>query len=185
MDKKLNIINTEFKDLYIVYPNIHEDIRGTFSRLFCEEELNDIMDGSHIKQINYSNTKKKGSIRGLHYQYPPNIETKIVQCIKGKILDIIVDLRKDSNTFLKTFTIELSEHNHKMLIIPKGFAHGFQTLEDNCTLLYFHTELYSPNNEGAINIKDPAINLKLPLNITDISNRDIQHPCITKDFKGI
>ncbi len=184
MPNKLNITQTNFKDLYIVEPNSFKDERGAFSRVYCENEMHDIF-GKSIKQINHSITKEKGTVRGLHFQYEPNAEIKMVKCIKGAILDVVVDIRKNSPTFLQYFSIELTEQNQKMIYIPKGFAHGFQTLEDETELLYFHSSIYAPLNEDAINIKDPLLDIKWPLNIINISKRDESHPFLTEDFKGI
>ena len=185
MGKKLNIINTELNGVYIIEPIIHEDSRGLFSRVFCNDELKEIFKNNSIKQVNHSITYKKGTVRGMHFQYSPDSEIKLIKCIKGKILDIVVDIRKNSPTFLKSYSIELSENNKKMIYISEGFAHGFQTLEDDVELLYFHSNTYVPNNEGALNIKDPILNIKLPLDIIEISNRDKEHSFIDSDFKGI
>lgn len=184
MDKKLKITPTNFKDLYIIEPNSFKDDRGSFSRVFCEDELEDIFK-FNIKQINHSVTKEKGTLRGLHFQYEPDAEVKMVKCIRGRVLDIVVDIRKDSPTFLQYFTVELSAQNQKMLYIPKGFAHGFQTLEDNAELLYLHSSIYTPNNEGVLNITDPKLNIKLPLDIINLSKRDEAHKFLDNDFKGI
>ncbi len=182
---KLNIVKTNLEGLYIIAPEVQKDNRGSFLRVFCEDELNELLKENNIKQINHSITSKKGSVRGLHFQYAPDCEMKFVKCIKGKVLDIVVDIRKNSNTFLKTYSIELSSENKTMLFIPKGFAHGFQTLEDDTELLYLHTNLYTPTNEGALNVKDPLLKIKLPLDIIDISKRDKEHPFLDNDFKGI
>jgi dTDP-4-dehydrorhamnose 3,5-epimerase len=184
MDKKLNITATTFNGLFIIEPKISTDDRGSFSRIFCSNELNDLFK-FNIKQINHSITKEKGTVRGLHFQYEPNAEVKMVRCIKGKVLDIIVDIRKDSETFLQYFFIELTSKIPKTLYIPKGMAHGFQTLEDNTELLYFHSSIYTPNNEGALNIADPKLKIKLPIEITNISDRDKTHKFLNNNFKGI
>jgi dTDP-4-dehydrorhamnose 3,5-epimerase len=184
MNKKLNIIKTDFKNLYIIEPNSFKDERGAFSRIFCEDELKDIFQ-FNIKQINHSITKEKGTVRGLHFQYEPNAEIKMVKCIKGAILDVVVDIRKNSPTFLQYFSIELTEQNQKMIYIPKGFAHGFQTLEDNTELIYFHSSVYTQNNEGGINIYDSKLNIKFPLDIINISKRDENHQFLTNEFRGI
>ena len=184
MDKKLNITSTSFENLFVIEPNTFYDERGAFSRVFCENEIHDIFD-LQIKQVNHSITKQKGTVRGLHFQYEPNSEVKMVKCIKGSIYDVVVDIRKNSPTFLKHFAIELSEQNQKMLYIPKGFAHGFQTLEDNTELIYLHSSVYTPQNEGALNINDVRLEINLPLEISNISERDKNHFYINDDFKGI
>ena len=184
MDKKLNIIKTNFKDLYIIEPDSFKDERGAFSRVFCEDELKDIFH-FNIKQINHSITKEKGTVRGLHFQYEPYAEIKMVKCIKGRVLDVVVDIRKNSPTFLQYSTVELTEQNQKMIYIPKGFAHGFQTLEDNTELLYLHSSIYTPSDEGALNIIDPTLKIKWPLDIINLSKRDENHPFLTNEFEGI
>ncbi|MEA2018523.1 MAG: dTDP-4-dehydrorhamnose 3,5-epimerase family protein [Campylobacterota bacterium] len=184
-NKKLNIINTYLDGLNIIEPNIYEDERGEFGRVFCEDELSYIFKENNIKQVNHSITHKKGSVRGLHFQYSPNCEIKLIKCIKGKIIDIVVDIRKDSITFLKSFSVELSAENKKMILIPKGFAHGFQTIEDDTELIYFHSEIYSPENEGAISIFDPKLDIIFPLKVSDISDKDKSHKYLDNYFKGI
>lgn len=184
MDKKLNIIPTDFDGLFVIKQNKYVDERGSFARIYCEEELQEISD-INIKQINHSITKYKGTVRGMHFQYEPNIEVKMVKCIKGKVFDVVVDIRKDSHTFLKTFTVELTEKNQKMLYIPKGFAHGFQSLENDTELLYLHSTIYIPSNEGALNVKDPLLNIKWPLTTINLSERDNEHKFLDNNFKGI
>ena len=185
MDKKLTIKNTSIDGVYTIDPSIHEDSRGLFLRVYCDNELNNILKENTIRQINHSATYKKGTVRGMHFQYPPNSEIKFVKCIKGKILDIVVDIRKNSPTFLKTFSVELSADKKNMIYIPKGFAHGFQTLEDDTELLYLHSDIYTPNNEGTLNVKDPLLNIKLPLDIIEISKRDEGCEFLNKNFRGI
>ena len=184
MEKKLNIKNTNFEGLFIIEPNIFEDNRGSFSRIFCENELSSVLD-FNIKQINHSVTSKSGTIRGLHFQYEPNSEIKMIKCVKGSVFDVVVDIRRNSETFLKVFSIELSEFNNKIIFIPKGFAHGFQALEDNTELIYLHSSLYKPSNEGALNPVDRILDITWPEDISNISEKDRNHPFITDKFKGI
>ena len=184
MEKKLNIKNTNFEGLFIIEPNIFEDNRGSFSRIFCENELSSVLD-FNIKQINHSVTSKSGTIRGLHFQYEPNSEIKMIKCVKGSVFDVVVDIRRNSETFLKVFSIELSELNNKIIFIPKGFAHGFQALEDNTELIYLHSSLYKPSNEGALNPMDRILDITWPEDISNISEKDRNHPFITDKFKGI
>ena len=184
MEKKLNIKNTNFEGLFIIEPNIFEDNRGSFSRIFCENELSSVLD-FNIKQINHSVTSKSGTIRGLHFQYEPNSEIKMIKCVKGSVFDVVVDIRRNSETFLKVFSIELSELNNKIIFIPKGFAHGFQALEDDTELIYLHSSLYKPSNEGALNPVDRILDITWPEDISNISEKDRNHPFITDKFKGI
>ena len=161
------------------------DNRGFFSRLFCMEELHAAGWRKNIQQINYTNTSNKGSIRGMHYQKNPHAEMKMVSCLCGEIYDVVVDLRPNSPTFLKWHAEVLSSENQSSLIIPEGFAHGFQTLVPNCELIYFHSEFYKPSNEAALNFRDPLIAIKWPIEITEVSERDMQHKFIDESFRGI
>jgi dTDP-4-dehydrorhamnose 3,5-epimerase len=172
----MNFKETPLKDSYIIQIDPHKDDRGFFERLFCKKELLTIGFSKEIVQINHSFSKKKGTLRGMHYQLPPFTETRIIKCIRGSVFDVAVDLRKNSPTFLKYFGIKLTEDNNRMLFIPEGFAHGFQTLKSNTELLYFHTGYYNPGMEAAINYADPFVDLKLPLKVTEISTRDKNHP---------
>lgn len=186
MDKKLNIISTFINGLYVIEPHIYNDDRGCFYRIYCDLEVRDSTKVPiKIKQINHSITKRKGTVRGMHFQYEPNTEVKIIKCIRGHIFDVVVDIRENSPTFLKPFSIKLTDENRKMLYIPKGFAHGFQSLEDNSELIYFHSELYTPSNEGGLNVKDPLLNIEWPLDITHLSKRDQEHKFLNEKFKGI
>ena len=121
----------------------------------------------------------------MHFQHPPKAEVKMVRCIRGSVFDAIIDLRKDSKTFLQWHSEILSAENMKMLYIPKGFAHGFQTLEGNCEMLYLHTEVYSPLHEGGIRYNDPTIGIQWPLEIAEISQKDKSYDMLLHDFTGI
>lgn len=182
---KLTIIDTSIKDLYVVKTDPFIDQRGSFVRWFCEDELTEILGNRRIKNVNFSLSMKKGSIRGMHFQYSPHAEMKLVRCIKGKVFDVAVDLRMNSPTYLCWEGIELSDENMKLFIIPEGFAHGFQTLENNVEMLYLHTEDYNKNCEGAIRYNDPAINIQWPCSVTEISEKDAMHPLINSMFKGL
>jgi dTDP-4-dehydrorhamnose 3,5-epimerase len=121
----------------------------------------------------------------MHFQLPPYSEVKMVRCVRGKVFDVIIDIRKDSATFLQWYGIELSPRAMNMIYIPVGFAHGFQTLDDDSELIYHHSEFYTPGAEGGIRFDDPAINIKWPEAVTSVSERDISHPMLTGKFKGI
>ncbi len=163
-----------------------KDERGSFARLFCDEELKEILGDRRIVQINQSVTKEKGSIRGLHFQKPPFAEMKIVRCVKGAVWDIAVDLRRDSNTFLKWHAIELSEEKNNFYIIPEGFAHGFQTLTEDCEMLYLHTQSYNKEYEDGLNPIDEKLAIEWPLPVTTLSERDKNHTFLTENkFKGL
>jgi len=162
-----------------------EDKRGLFERIFCEKEFKEISRSKKIVQINHSFTKEKGTLRGMHYQEPPMTEIKMVKCLRGSVYDVIIDLRKGSDTFLKWFGETLSSDNRRMMYVPEGFAHGFQTLELDCELLYFHTEYYSPDYERAVRFNDPKVGIKWPLDITEISERDMSHELLSGSFEGV
>ncbi|WP_207515594.1 dTDP-4-dehydrorhamnose 3,5-epimerase [Longitalea luteola] len=176
---------TSLAGSFVVELEPFSDDRGWFARFYCEKEFEQM---GHIKkwvQLNHSTTYKKGSIRGMHYQLPPFREIKMVRCIAGAVFDVIVDIRKDSATFLQWFGTELSAANKRMLYIPEGFAHGFQCLTDNCELIYHHSEFYTPNAEGGIRYDDPMVKINWPLPAGVLSARDAGHPYLTDDFKGI
>ena len=176
---------TKLKACYLISPELHNDSRGWFARTFCKEEFLKIGHKKEWVQLNHSATFKKGSVRGMHYQLPPFSEIKMVRCIAGSIFDVVIDLRKDSPTFLQWFGEELSAENKKMIYIPEGFAHGFQTLSDSCELIYHHTAFYKPDSEGGIRFNDKKININWPLNVSEISERDRQHPLLDNTFRGI
>jgi dTDP-4-dehydrorhamnose 3,5-epimerase len=173
---------TLIRDLWVIEPEPFYDNRGKFYRVFCKEELKEIGHTKRIVQVNNSFTKKKGTIRGMHFQFPPKAEIKIVKCIQGSIFDVAIDLRKDSPTFLKWHGEILTAENMKLMYIPEGFAHGFQTLEDNCDFLYLNTEFYSPEHEGGILYNDPKIGIEWPLKPRNISQRDKSFPNIDESF---
>ena len=181
----MNFFKTKLKGLFVIEPELYEDKRGNFYRVFCQNELKQIGYNNSIVQINQSFNKKKGTIRGMHFQYPPMAEIKIVRCTAGSIFDVAIDLRANSPTYLQWYSEILSTENKKMICIPEGFAHGFQTLEDNIEIIYLHTEFYSSELESAVRYDDPKFNISWPLELTVISERDKNHPLINGDFKCI
>ena len=164
---------TPLKDLIIIEPEKIEDERGFFARTWDTEVFSKVGLNPKIIQCSISSNKKKGTLRGLHVQNSPYEESKIIRCTRGKLYDIVVDLRTDSLTFKKWFSIELSADNYKMLYVPEGCAHGYQTLEDNTEATYQITELFKPEYSGGIRWDDPALNIKLPLEISIISKKDM------------
>lgn len=176
---------TPLKGSYIIEINPFQDERGWFSRTFCQNEFEQIGHQKSWVQLNHSFTTHKGTVRGMHFQNPPFTEIKMVRCIAGAVYDVIVDIRKGSPTFLHWFGLELSALNKKMMYIPQGFAHGFQSLTDNCELIYHHSEFYTPNTEGGIKYNDSNINIEWKLVVTEISERDGNFNIIDKNFKGI
>jgi dTDP-4-dehydrorhamnose 3,5-epimerase len=161
------------------------DSRGFLARLFCAEELATVGWCQPIAQINHTHTAQRGAVRGLHYQMPPCAEMKLVTCIQGEVWDVAVDLRAGSPTFLHWHAELLSAINNRALLIPDGFAHGFQTLTDDVGLLYCHSATHSPESERALNVRDPRLGINWPLATTDISTRDAKHPPIDMKFEGV
>ena len=176
---------TPLRGSYVIELEPFKDQRGLFARTFCKKEFQQINHSKEFVQFNHSLTVNKGAIRGMHYQGPPDCEIKLVRCIAGKVFDVIIDVREGSPTFLECFSVELSPDNLKMIYIPEGFAHGFQTLEENAQLIYHHTGYYNPETERAIRYNDPAIGIEWPLTPTDVSEKDKHHHLINKTFKGI
>lgn len=181
----MNFIETDLKGSFVISLTPSGDSRGWFARTYCKNEFLQIGHTKEWVQLNHSFTGSKGTIRGMHFQYPPFGEIKMLRCISGAILDVIVDLRYDSQTFLEWYSIELSSENKKMLYIPEGFAHGFQTLEDNVELLYHHSEYYNAGAEGGILYNDPLLDIEWPIPATEISKRDLSHLQLTSKFKKI
>lgn len=167
---------TKIKGLYIINPESKIDERGYLMRIFCEEELKKNGLEFKIVQANQTLTKKKGIIRGMHFQKPPKAEDKIVQCLKGAIYDVAVDLREDSPTYGQWVAEKLTEDNKKMFLIPKGFAHGFQTLTDNCEVQYFMSEFYSPEHSSGVRRDDPFFNIKWSIENSTLSEKDKNWP---------
>ena len=153
---------TKLKGAFIIEPERLEDERGLFARTFCKEEFKAHGLNSRVVQCNISFNKKKGTLRGMHYQVAPHEEAKLVRCTRGAIYDVIVDLRPDSPTFKQWVAVELTADNHRMLYIPEGFAHGFQTLEDNTEVFYQMSESYHPESARGIRWDDPMFGIKWP-----------------------
>lgn len=171
----MQITATPLKDLLVVKPEPFTDERGWFARIYDNEVFKNAGMPLEWMQVNHSFTKAKGAIRGMHFQHPPHEEIKMVKCISGSIWDVAVDVRSESPTYLQHYGIELSAANNLMLIIPQGFAHGFQALEDDCAMIYFHSERYTPGSEGGLRFNDPLLNINWPLPVSIISDRDKNH----------
>jgi len=166
------IKETRLDGSYIIDLDKIEDERGFFARVYCKNEFEEIGLEVSIVQINNSFNKSKGTIRGIHYQLFPKAEIKIVRCVNGAIWDVIIDLRKGSATFGQWHGEQLTRENRKMIYIPKGFGHGYITLEDNSEVIYLVTEFYEPEYERTIRWDDPKFKIKWPVNPTLISNKD-------------
>jgi dTDP-4-dehydrorhamnose 3,5-epimerase len=161
------------------------DQRGSLSRIFCEAELKKCGWNQPIAQINHTHTVTKGTVRGLHYQHPPHAEMKLVSCLQGVIWDVAVDLRVDSPTFLQWHAERLSAENGRALLIPEGFAHGFQTLSDDVQLLYCHSANYEPKAEAGINILEPRLAINWPLPVSEYSQRDQAFSLLDEQYPGV
>ena len=166
------------KGLYAVVRLRATDSRGSFTRLWCSETLAGLGFDSGPVQVNHSVTSHRGSVRGMHYQTPPHAETKLVTCIRGEIYDVAVDVRTNSPTYLRWHAEVLSADNGHSLLIPEGFAHGFQTLTDDCEIIYCHSRPYVPAAEAALRFDDPALSIRWPLAVTIVSDRDRSHPLL-------
>jgi dTDP-4-dehydrorhamnose 3,5-epimerase len=182
---RFDFIPTPLSELKLVHRKAIEDQRGFLSRFYCAEEFAEAGIRKPIAQINHTLTRKRGAVRGLHFQYPPHAETKLVSCLKGEIFDVAVDLRSGSPTFLQWHGEILSAANRKSLLIPEGYAHGFQTLTEDCELIYLHTAAYRPEAEGALNVTDPRLAISWPFPIDDLSERDRSHPFVSPVYQGI
>ncbi|MHA7646500.1 dTDP-4-dehydrorhamnose 3,5-epimerase [Nitrosopumilus sp. S4] len=172
----MNFVETTLEGCYVIEIEKISDDRGFFARSWDKKVFEKNGLDSNLVQCNISFNKKKGTLRGMHFQKPPFSETKLVRCTRGKIFDVIIDLRKDSNTYKKWFSIELSAVNHKMLYIPEGFAHGFQTLEDNSEVFYQMSKIYNSEYAQGILWNDTAFNLEWPLDVSNMSEKDKNFP---------
>jgi len=168
----MKIEQTKITGVIVIRSEPFVDDRGFFNRIFCQKELEVIQPNIVIAQINHSMTRTRGSIRGMHFQYPPHAEMKIVRCVKGSIFDVAVDLRKDSPTFLQWHGEILSAENMKALVIPEGCAHGFQSLEDDIEMIYMSTAPYCKEAEYGIRFNEPKVGIQWPLPVTVISEKD-------------
>jgi len=181
----MNILATPILGLMVAETMPNVDVRGAFGRLYCEQELNALIGHRTIVQINHSRTANIGAVRGMHFQRYPHAEMKLVRCLKGRVWDVNVDLRHGSPTFLLWHAEELTPNNGRMMVIPEGFAHGFQVLEPDSELLYLHTAPYTPSAEDGLRYDDPRLAITWPLNVTDLSERDASHPLIDQDFQRL
>jgi len=161
------------------------DARGYLARIFCADELRAAGWTCPVAQINHTSTARKGTVRGLHFQHPPYAEMKLVSCIRGEVFDVAVDLRRGSQTFLRWHGERLSTDNNRALLIPEGFAHGFQALSDDAELIYCHSAAYNAAAEGGLDPQDPKLGIHWPLPIAELSARDAQHPRLDGSFAGV
>ena len=165
---------TRLQGAFLIDLERREDERGFFARAFCQNEFTAHGLKPIIAQANIGFNRRKGTIRGMHFQFPPAAETKLVRCSRGAILDIIVDLRPESPTYLQHIEVELTADNHRGILVPERFAHGYQALEDNTETTYHVGEFYTPGSEGGLRYDDPGLKLTWPLPVTVISDKDLQ-----------
>ena len=185
MTARFEIIDTSIRGLKVIRRAPAGDERGKLERLFCAEELSALMAGRTIAQVNHTVTAKAGTVRGMHFQHAPHAELKLVTCLRGEVFDVAVDLRRNSPTLLRWHAQVLRADNQTTLLIPEGFAHGFQAMSDDCELLYFHTAAYAPAAEGGLHPEDPRLAIRWPKAVTALSPRDAAHRLLGEDFRGI
>jgi dTDP-4-dehydrorhamnose 3,5-epimerase len=178
-------LETPLRGAYVIELEKHEDERGFFARSWCTEEFSSKGLDSRLVQCSVSFNKKKGTLRGLHYQLPPHAETKLVRCIRGALYDVIVDLRVESPTFLQWFGVELTAQNYRMVYIPKRFAHGFQTLEDGTEVFYQMSEFYAPQAARGLRWNDPRLGIVWPEADRTISQKDLTYADLDMAFRDI
>jgi dTDP-4-dehydrorhamnose 3,5-epimerase len=182
---RLDVSDTPIPGLRLVRAQRLGDARGHLARLFCAEELRLAGWSAPMAQVNLTLTRQRGTVRGLHYQRPPDAEIKLVRCLRGAVWDVVVDLRSGSPTFLQWHAEVLSADNLASLLIPQGCAHGFQALSDDVEMLYMHSAPYVPASEGGVSASEPRLAIPWPLPITEMSGRDLAFPLLTKSFEGI
>lgn len=175
----MKFTETRLKDAFIIDLDKFEDDRGFFARSWCKKEIDEHGLNSNVVQVNVSNNRKKGTLRGMHYQVSPYEETKLIRCTKGALYDVIIDLRPDSETYKQWIGVELTAGNYKSLYVPEGFGHGFQTLEDDTEATYQVTEFYTPGAEAGIRYNDPQFAIDWPMEIAVISDKDRNWPDFT------
>lgn len=185
MSERFDLLDTPIAGLGVLQRRPLGDARGYLERMFCADELAPLLNGRSIAQINHTHTTRRGTVRGLHFQHPPHAETKFVSCLRGEVFDVAVDLRRGSPTFLAWHAERLSADNHRTLVIPEGFAHGFQTLSDDCEMLYFHTAAHHAAAEGGLHPQDPRLAIAWPLPVAGLSPRDAGHAPLTGEFQGV
>jgi dTDP-4-dehydrorhamnose 3,5-epimerase len=172
----MRFTETKLNGAYVIDLERHEDDRGFFARAFCRREFAARGLDVVVAQVNVASNRRKGTLRGMHFQYPPAQESKLVRCTRGAMLDVVVDLRPESSTFLEDVAIELTEDNQRALFVPERCAHGYQTLCDGTDMLYLASEFYTPAAEGGLAYDDPRLAIRWPLPISLVSERDRRWP---------
>ena len=183
--KAIDVTPTPLAGLMLVSRRRRDDARGFFSRFFCTQEMAELGWRLPVAQVNHTLTCRSGAVRGLHFQHPPHAEDKYVSCLRGAVFDVAVDLRQGSPTFLRWHGETLSAANGRSLLIPQGFAHGFQALEPDSELIYLHSRPYAPEAEGGLHVSDPRLAIAWPQPVSELSERDARHPLLTDAFNGV
>ena len=181
----MKIETTPLDGVLVVDLERRSDPRGIFMRVFCANELAQVLGTRHVVQSNHSSNAEVGTVRGMHFQHQPHAEMKLITCLHGSVWDVTVDLRSGSPTFLQWFAVELNSKTPRLLVIPEGCAHGFQVLRPQSELLYFHTAPYTPEAEGGVRHDDPALGIRWPLPVLEVSQRDRAHLSIGSKFTGV
>ncbi len=176
---------TALSGLMRIERQTHADARGSFARLFCAQELAQVGWSVPVAQINHSVTSGRGTVRGLHYQLPPCAEMKLVSCVRGRVWDVAVDLRRDSPTFLRWHAQELAPDTGVALLLPHGCAHGFQVLSDEAEIVYCHSAPYAPQAQRGVHPSDPGLAIAWPLPVQRLSHGDATWPLLARDFAGV
>lgn len=183
--QSFEFLPTPLAGLTVVQRSQYDDARGHFSRLFSIEDLAAVGWYKSVAHINHAYTQQKGTVRGMHFQYPPYAEMKLVICLAGEIMDVAIDVRTGSPTFLHWHGEKLSAANRKALLIPEGFAHGYQALTDGTIVVYFTSEVYAPELEGWISALDERIGIDWPLPVVGLSKRDAGTGRLDENFQGV
>jgi dTDP-4-dehydrorhamnose 3,5-epimerase len=182
---RFTIIDLPLPGVSLVERRLLGDQRGFLTRLFAADELAAAGWRKPITDINHTYTARRGTVRGMHFQRPPHAEMKLVSCLKGAVWDVAVDIRSGSPTFLQWTAQELSGENRRAMLIPEGFAHGFQALSDDVEMLYCHSAPYVATAEGGLNATDRRLDIRWPLEISELSARDSNHPALDQRFAGV
>lgn len=185
MSRRFDVLATGIDGLVVLRRQRIGDERGFFERLFCDDELAPVLGARRIRQINHSVTRTKGTVRGLHFQHAPHAETKFVTCVRGRVFDVAVDLRRGSPTYLAWEARILDADAAETFVIPEGFAHGFQTLAADSELLYLHTAAHAPGAEGGLHPMDPTLAITWPEPVVRMSARDDALPRLADGFAGL
>lgn len=185
MSARFQVRPTPLEGLVVLERSVHRDDRGRLERLYCSEELRPWLGGATVTQSNLTHTGRRGTVRGMHLQTPPHAEDKLVTCLQGRVWDVAVDVREGSPTFLQWYAEILDGSKNRTMLIPKGFAHGFQTLTDDCIMLYFHTSSHAPKSELGLDALDARLAIAWPEAVLHRSPRDCTHPSIGPSFTGI